>query len=179
MNRSARHAGASFIEESVASALERARRHTQLALSEGVAAARSYLDAASLRISGKPAEAHRPLTDLARALDLLSTGLASEPGELRSSAIQALLDALESEIERWEERSRVDGSARSVLRAFLGLREVLFELGLRRSDGESRPYDVETKPADADSNGRSPSDASASGAERTGPRRVQHIKVQD
>ncbi len=184
MNQRAHHAERHFIEESVASALERARRHTQLALSEGVEAARSLLDAVSLSVSGQPAEAHHPLADLAKALDLLSTGLASEPGELRSSAVQALLEALESEIARWEERSGVDDDARGVLRAFLGLREVLWELGLRRNDSESKPFDVDAKPSQAGSTGGSESAAprrapnSAQTTTTTRPRRVQRVKVQ-
>ena len=42
-----------------------------------------------------------------------------------------ILDALETEIARWESLSRQDEEARSVLRAFLGLREFLWEMGIR------------------------------------------------
>ena len=42
------------------------------------------------------------------------------------------------EIERWEARSARDPDARAVLRAFLGLRELLWELGLR-SDAKAEP----------------------------------------
>ena len=47
--------------------------------------------------------------------------------------------ALDAEIARWETRSRRDPEARTVLRVFLGLREVLWELGVRESSrAESR-----------------------------------------
>ena len=42
-----------------------------------------------------------------------------------------LAEALDLEIERWERRAREDPDARAVLRAFLGVRELLWELGIR------------------------------------------------
>lgn len=42
-----------------------------------------------------------------------------------------LATAIDAEIGRWEKRSKTDPDARPVLRAFLGLREVLWELGMR------------------------------------------------
>jgi len=39
--------------------------------------------------------------------------------------------ALDAEIARWEKRAAADGDARAVLRAFLGLRELLWEVGVR------------------------------------------------
>jgi hypothetical protein len=44
---------------------------------------------------------------------------------------EPLAEALELEIKRWELRSSTDADARVVLRAFLGLRELLWELGMR------------------------------------------------
>ena len=117
--------------KSVAEALDRARRHTRQALAESVAAARALLDAASIGLSGAPASTHRTLADLARALDQASAALAREDGPFSPLAIQVVLDALDGEIERWEKRSQHDDDARAVLRAFLGLREILWELGLR------------------------------------------------
>jgi len=117
--------------KSVAEALDRARHHTRQALAETVAAARALLDAASLGLSGEPTSAHRTLADLARVLDQMSAALSGEDGSFGSGALQVVLDALDGEIERWEKRSRDDQDARAVLRAFLGLREILWELGLR------------------------------------------------
>ena len=44
-----------------------------------------------------------------------------------------MLDALDAEIARWETKARQDADARAVLRAFLGVRELLWELGMRPS----------------------------------------------
>ena len=46
--------------------------------------------------------------------------------------------AIEIEIKRWEERSRTDPDARLVLRAFLGMRELLWEVSTR-DDGARTP----------------------------------------
>ena len=53
-----------------------------------------------------------------------------------AAVLRALADGLDSEIERWEARSREDAEARSVLRAFLAVREVLWELGTRFDPAE-------------------------------------------
>ena len=65
---------------------------------------------------------------------------------------------------RWEERARDDSDARSVLRAYLGMREILWELGVRSS-----------KPRTG-----APKSGRAGRAKRTGkkPPRVQRVEVQ-
>jgi len=125
--------------ESIADALERARRHSQVALSEGVAAASALLDAASLSVSGGPAVANRSLSELARTLEQVSDVLAGKPGAVMPGPVRPLLDALDAEIRRWESRSKGDPDARAVLRAFLGLREVLWEIGLRPDEESPSP----------------------------------------
>lgn len=116
-------------DDSLRSALERTRVHSQLALSEGAAALGALLDAASISVTADADAARNSiLAELARKLDQTSATLAdasSYPG------VQPLLDALDAQIERWEERSEDDPDARAVLRAFLGLREVLWETGFR------------------------------------------------
>ncbi|MGH7286571.1 MAG: hypothetical protein ACREI8_00945, partial [Myxococcota bacterium] len=62
-------------------------------------------------------------------------------------------------IARWEERARQDGEARAVLRAFLGVRELLWEFGIRRPDEPAAPR------------------AERRAAKRGGPR-VQRVRVQ-
>jgi hypothetical protein len=47
--------------------------------------------------------------------------------------LDSIADALDAEIVRWEQLAADDLEARSVLRAFLGLRELLWEFGVRRS----------------------------------------------
>jgi hypothetical protein len=125
---------------SVGEALDRARQHTRQALAEAIAAGRALLDATSLGLSGEPAGEHRLVADLARALDQASEALSSKDGPFSPGAMHVVLDALDAEIERWEQRSRDDDDARAVLRAFLGLREILWELGLRpRSQSDPSP----------------------------------------
>ena len=46
---------------------------------------------------------------------------------------------LDAEIARWENCSKDNADARAVLRAYLGVREVLWELGLRRPERSDEP----------------------------------------
>lgn len=119
-------------DETANEALERALKHASVALSEGVASARAVLDAASILISGLPADSQPNLAEIAKTLDQIAAGLSGESPSLRATAINTLLSAVDSEISRWEVRSRSDEDARAVLRIFMGLREVLWELGFRR-----------------------------------------------
>jgi hypothetical protein len=161
-------------------ALGRARRHARAAVAESVAAARAVLDALALGLSGAPAEAHRTLGTLARALDEIGAALSERPGEVSAPLVRSILDALDQEIARWEKCSTDDADARAVLRAFIGVREILWELGLRRG-GESPPAGAEPP----DRTGRRPAPAPVGDAsgDRKRPRgrrapRVERVKVQ-
>jgi hypothetical protein len=123
-------------EHSVSLALDRARSHSQLALSEAVATARALIDAASIGLTGQPTHLNPFLSDLAAALDRYSAGLATAA---TSPSLQAVLDALDAQIQRWEQRSHNDPDARGVLRAFLGLREILWESGFRPGGDDESP----------------------------------------
>lgn len=124
--------------ETAAEALGRARVHAATAASEAIAALEALLDAATLASGEAPAlaRARSTIVELLRGLRALV-----EPEGAREGAelADALLGALDAEIERWEARSREapeDGDARAVLRAFLGVREVVWELRSRRGRGE-------------------------------------------
>jgi hypothetical protein len=117
--------------ESAQEALARARLHARRALAESVAALRALLDAGSLAASGAPSAAHAGTRVVERGLAELESLLAGEGGPDLSAVIDALVGALDAEIARWEERGRDDPDARAVLRAFIGLREILWEFGLR------------------------------------------------
>lgn len=112
-------------------ALARARTHARTAAAEAVAALHALLDAAALAGIGRTAETHRLLGPAAQIL----SQLARELGSHRTSRIESLLAsmtrAVDDEINRWEQRARDDAEARAVLRAFLGLRELLWEMGVR------------------------------------------------
>jgi hypothetical protein len=114
----------------VREALARARRHGRSAAAETLAALRALLDAAALAGAGTPAEAQRVLRPLAHLLDGLGADLAAG-ARGADSLLAAVAGALDAEIARWEARARDDADARAVLRAFLGLREILWELGVR------------------------------------------------
>jgi hypothetical protein len=111
---------------SVGEALGRARTHARRAAAEGVAAIGALLEAARL------AAGERELPGVAaaeRLLDDVSAWLATDAAG--DGVVVALAEALDGEIRRWEQRSQDDPEARAVLRAFLGLRELLWELGVR------------------------------------------------
>jgi hypothetical protein len=148
--------------ETVREALERAGRHGRAALGEALAALHALLDAASLATSGAPSASHRRLAAAAQMLEGLSTSLA--PGDESGLAVaETLADALDAEIARWEQRAAEDPEARAVLRAFLGLREVLWEIGIRRAQPAAAPAPPESDDAPK---------------RRTQRKRVERVRVQ-
>ena len=142
-------------------ALAVAARHARAAAAEAARAARALLDAAALLSAGVPAEGHAGLRGAARWLEALASGVAPEAAA-DASLVDALSAALDAEIARWEERAAQDPDARAVLRAFLGVRELLWELGVRPA--QTSPASRRAQPA----------------AERRAPqrRRVERVRVQ-
>jgi len=143
--------------ESVEEALQRASSHARKALAEAVAACRALLDAVSLLAIDAPAPDNRRLASLARVLDDLTERLSpadATPDDASASLLFALAEALDAEIARWEQRARTDREARAVLRAFLGMREILWELGIRTAPPAPAPpsdtrFDAPPTPAAA------------------------------
>ena len=121
----------------VEEALARAREHARLAAAETLIVIHALLDAAALAGSGKPLQAHRQLAPLARMLEGLASDLTRRGGDGPEPLLASIAEALDVEIARWEQRARDDLDARAVLRAFLGLREILWEFGVR--PGPKRP----------------------------------------
>ena len=148
--------------ETAEQALGRAGVHARCALAESLHAVQALLDAASLATSGAPAETRRVLGPLARALDGIASGLEGDARDGAGSLLAAVAEALDAEIARWELRARDDADARAVLRAFLGVRELLWEFGVRHPQGAGRT-------------------AEAAGHQRPRPRRarprVQRVRV--
>jgi hypothetical protein len=134
-----------------AEALAEARTHAQRAAAEGAAALRALLDAATLAAQGETASAGR-LAPLAQALEHVAAWLHPDGEQSGDDVLRALADGLDAEIARWEAKSKEDPEARSVLRAFLAVREVLFEMSARfatPSKAEptpSAPGDTEERP---------------------------------
>ena len=112
-------------------ALARAAHHARLAAAEALAAWRALADAGALLATGAPSTALRGVGGLARASMELEAALRSGSGAEGDALATALAGALDAEIARWEARSADDSDARAVLRAFLGLRELLWEVGVR------------------------------------------------
>ncbi|MDJ0851442.1 MAG: hypothetical protein QNK04_23955 [Myxococcota bacterium] len=117
-------------------ALLRARHHGRNAAAEALCAARAVLDAAALATRGEPAASHPWFARASQLLDELAAELGAG-GAMAQALLEAVAEALDVEIGRWEARARQDPEARAVLRAFLGLREVLWEFGVR--PGDKRP----------------------------------------
>jgi len=144
-------------EESPAEALLRARRHARRGVGELVLAVRALLDAAALGLSHQPARNHALFAPLSQILD----DWAEKMGGGSEDDIGALiLDALETEIARWESLSRQDEESRSVLRAFLGLREFLWEMGIRAKNAAPPPTSTEKNPSPIDPAARETPEAS-------------------
>jgi hypothetical protein len=131
----------------VEEALARAREHGRLAAAETLSALHALLDAATLAGSGQPSRTHRQLAPLARVLEGLASDLAGHSGDGPEPLLASIAEALDLEIARWEKRARDDLDARAVLRAFLGLREILWEVGVRprRSAGGPPPRPQRTR----------------------------------
>ncbi|MDG2050877.1 MAG: hypothetical protein P8M78_12010 [Myxococcota bacterium] len=157
-------------------ALRRSAQHARNAIAEALLASHALLDALALATTGRAASEHADgaeansrragLGSLADRIALLATAVRGRDADLPEDWTHAILEALNQEIHRWEEQSRDDPDARPVLRAFIGLREILWEFGLR--DGQRSPHS-KTQPG-------TQSDRSAQGTQR--PARVQHIKVE-
>lgn len=153
-----------------AEALAEARLHARRAAAESAAALRALLDAATLAARGEPAAAGR-LAPLAEALERVAAWLSPEGEQSGDDVLRALADGLDAEIKRWEAKSREDPEARSVLRAFLAVREVLFEMSARFATPRTDPP-AAAEPGDTDERSARPARA------RRPRRRVERVAVE-
>jgi hypothetical protein len=153
-------------KDSALDALDRARRHARAALAETLSTVHALLDATSLRISGESSRSHRLLGPLAAILQGLIAELDGGSEREAAALLRSIAAALDAEIARWEKRAESDADARAVLRAFLGLRELLWEFGVRR--------EAETGGNDEGLGGKA---GRASPKRRKGPR-VQRVPVE-
>lgn len=129
-------------------AIGRAREHLVRAVVEAVEAARALLEAIAAASGADASATGALLGDLRNALDRLIERLRSEGRlELPAALIAGIERTLAREIERWEALSKRDADARPVLRALLGLRELLWELGIRSPDPKPPETPEPTAPA--------------------------------
>lgn len=158
-------------------ALERARRHGWAALVEATAALRALVDAASLGATGAPSDAHEPLARALAWLDAVSEQARAGAGRPAAVWADAVADAFDDEIERWESRSRHDPEARAVLRAFLGVREILWEFGLRPRATASPESEHEER-SDRVSASPEPARPRAARSVRPAPARLERVPIE-
>jgi len=118
-------------------ALARAARHGRNAASEALAAGRALVEAAALASTGRPVAEDGALGLILRTIDQLGESLSAGLDGPAAGLLRAVVEALDVEIARWEARAGDDPEARAVLRAYLGLREILWELGVR-PDAEAK-----------------------------------------
>lgn len=151
-------------------AIARARVHFGNATREALAAVIAVLEAGG-RVSGlDPEQTERLAASFARRFEAQIERL--KDGALLPEAILVPLEeALAREITRWEERSKHDPDARAVLRAFLGLRELLWELGLR---GETKEGSEREQTDERTRRSTRPKPAASTGRER-----LQRFEVED
>lgn len=120
------------MSDGVEEAIVRAQAHLRNAAREGLEALRAILDAASRAGGLGDAVPGSVSSDLRQHLDAWIAAAENEGSfEMPGSWTAKLHQTLDAEIHRWEARSRSDETARPVLRGLLGLREILWELGLR------------------------------------------------
>ena len=100
---------------------------------------RALVDAGSLAATGASGDAHEAIAPALGWLRDLADRARTGAGRPGAAWADAVAEALDDEIERWEERSRHDPEARAVLRAFLGVRELLWEFGLRSQERDTQP----------------------------------------
>ncbi len=149
------------MSDDVDQAIARARVHVGNAARESVAAIAAILEAGGRASGLDPEQTERLAAEVARRFEA-QVGRLREGALFPSSLAGPLEEAMAREIERWEKRSQRDPDARAVLRAFLGLRELLFELGVAR---DRSPRSSEHTPPPSDPASRRP--------------RVQRFDVED
>jgi hypothetical protein len=105
------------------------------------------MDALSIHLVDEPVAIHAaadsPLGMLSETLENWVENLGREPAEPIRKVLATLLDAIDQQIDLWEARSRSDPDARRVLRAFLGLREIIWEF---RPSEPRRPAATKKEP---------------------------------
>ena len=116
--------------QSVEEALAQSRQHARLALSEVLRSISCLIDAAALALgAGQNPILDSGWTSLVNAIDEVARKLAGvQVNEPRAEGVSEILAALEQEILRWEDRATHDAHAQAVLIAFVGLREMVWEM---------------------------------------------------
>ena len=128
-------------EKGPGEALGRAAAHGRRALSEALAALGALIEAGGRAALGPEAEQHEWLQPVLASLEGLRSSLEDDEDRDARDLLASVHAAVDEQIHHWERQSEKDPSARSVLRAFLAVRELLWEFGARGPDesGSSQP----------------------------------------
>ena len=117
--------------ETIEEALARSLQHARNSASEALLATRALMDALSILLANEPVARHAqpnsPIANLAGAIERWAGTLRGPEPDRSSPGLPEVLGALEIEIDRWARRSQNDPNARTVLHAFIGMREILWE----------------------------------------------------
>lgn len=174
--RTQRRAGASATPEE---ALAKALQHARSAISEILQALGHLIDATALATTSQDSSAREWLDMAQRALGSLGSALDERSKSNDAQAIDAVLDALDQEIQRWQAQAETSPEARAVLRAYLGLREILWEFGFRRSPKATHTKQTTRDKAQTASRQRGAhSESSTKSSARPKRGRVQRIPVE-
>ena len=117
--------------DTIEQALARSLQHARNSASEALMATRALMDALSILLANEPvvrhAQPNSPIANLAGAIERWAGTLRGPEPDRSSPGLPEVLRALETEIDRWALRAQTDPNARTVLHAFLGMREILWE----------------------------------------------------
>ena len=158
--------------QSVEESLAQSRQHARLALSEVLRSISCLIDAAALALgAGQNPILDSGWTSLVSAIDEVARKLAGvQESEPQAEGVSEILAALEQEISRWEDRAAHDEHAQAVLIAFVGLREMVWQMRqVRGSTG------VKTQTIQAPSRNRSHEPLETSRSERPSPIRSTRV----
>jgi len=147
-------------------ALQRARQHLRNSALEGAQAISALIEATLHASDLTNVAADSMIGQIQQQLEeLIAVLQGGSSFRMPRVLAEPLAAALDAEIRRWEHRSQSDPDARLVLRAFLGMRELLWEIGMRSPEQK----------APASSPGKPPA------AKDPGPTRdrVQRFKLED
>ncbi len=125
------------MKNEVDQALHRARKHLRISTVEAFEGARALLEAAMHSSGLTSASPDSLVGQIQRQLDDVIAALRGDaPLVMPRALAKSLGGAIDAEIKRWERLSQTDSDARLVLRAFLALREFLWEIGMHVDEAE-------------------------------------------
>jgi hypothetical protein len=132
-------------------ALQRVRKHLRNSTLEGAQAISALIEATMHASDLKSVAADSMIGQIQQQLEDWITVLEGGSSFSMPRALtEPLVAAVDAEIKRWERRSQTDPDARLVLRAFLRMRELLWEIGMRSPEQKTPSSSMHEAPAPKD-----------------------------